>query len=188
VLYYFSVKGEFQKEVPVTLPPGDIRFPDIMGVEEGKWLISISHDGEPRLVQVTQDGTVDPAFGNGGFVANEIYARGLAFAGDKVVITGHASYAFAVARFSRAGIPDASFGQQGLVKEAIFPAGLEGSDIVAVEPDTGKILVAATTYRLGGNPKENQLNRRGTLVLLRLLPDGTLDLNFGLVSATKASR
>ena len=121
------------------------------------------------------DGTPNPNFGNGGIVTTPFsgmgaQAKAVAVQPDgKIVVAGSALAAnsidedFAVARYNADGSLDDNFGAHGIATIDLgtdndFATGL------AIESD-GKIV-------LGGNAGED-------VGLVRLLPNGTLDITFG---------
>jgi uncharacterized delta-60 repeat protein len=122
-----------------------------------------------EVVRVTAAGALDAAFGNNGIVdvgsgAASITALALQHDGNLVVAGAPAL----VVRMLPTGMPDASFGSGGAASlGATSMASIVG---VAIAPD-GRIVVA-------GN------SGTGETIVVRLLPDGTLDASFGTAGVT----
>jgi uncharacterized delta-60 repeat protein len=131
------------------------------------------------LIQLNSDGTPDPAFGTNGvvyqnFTPGECAAFGLALQSDnKILISGYKQNAgFSsvpyVARFSAAGVLDASFGTGGVAEVSVI-TGDNDFSAVCVQTD-GKIL-AAGHYNSGPS--------WFTLLLARFDQNGILDPTYG---------
>jgi uncharacterized delta-60 repeat protein len=137
-------------------------------------------DWVTALVRYRPDGALDAAFGRGGQVVaaigpagSEAYAAALQ-ADGRIVVAGRAflraapphNTVFAVARFNPDGSSDTTFGAGGAVTTAI------GTDAtaraVAVQVD-GRIVVAGVATLAGDDD----------FALVRYLPDGSLDPQFG---------
>lgn len=121
-------------------------------------------------------GAVDESFQQGRAIvpvgAGDDYANAMALAADgKILVAGRSaenSGDFALVRLTRDGDLDASFGDGGKVTTALG----SGSDVayaVAVQED-GKIVVAGSSTRDGTGVD---------FALVRYLPDGRLDEDFG---------
>ena len=139
-----------------------------------------SHNGSDNdfaLARYTATGQLDAAFGNGGKVTTPIGKsndHGYAVAvqpGGKIVVAGYShngsDYDFALARYTRAGSLDPSFGSPGKVTTD-FNKGHDYGKAVAVQPD-GKMVVAG--YAASGNDYYFEL--------ARYTADGVLDETFG---------
>jgi uncharacterized delta-60 repeat protein len=124
-------------------------------------------------------GALDPTFGNGGIVLGGGFnssASAVAIQSDgKVLVAGSSigidTSSLTIARYTKAGVLDTSFGTGGEVG-IIFGLGAEtfnSASALVVQPD-GKILVVGTASSLHG-PSE--------FALARLNADGTLDSSFG---------
>ncbi len=129
-------------------------------------------------------GDLDPAFGFGGVVTTNLgtspgptahdYGRGLVLEpGGSIVLAGTqetsaGTKAFAVARYTAAGVLDASFGSGGKAVTT-FPNAAATGVAAARQPD-GKIVVAGGVVPVAGN---------GAVAVARFLADGTLDASFG---------
>jgi uncharacterized delta-60 repeat protein len=132
------------------------------------------------VMRFNPDGSRDATFGGGdGIVTRDFgYAKGdtaysVAIQSDgKIVVTGIASQAtsnLGVCRFNPDGTLDAGFSGDG-VDAVDFFGGTDFASDVIVDPD-GKIVVAG-----GSIPTATGSRRR--FVLLRYLPNGTLDSTF----------
>ncbi len=129
------------------------------------------------LVRFMPNGRVDSSFGSNGSVITDIrrydYLNDMALqADDKIVVTGvtksddnDIETSFTV-RYLPDGSLDESFGDHGIVI-TVYPEPTE-INAIAVQPDD-KIVI-------GGN---NILSRLSKLLLVRYLPDGSLDRSFG---------
>ncbi len=141
--------------------------------------------GQFLLVRCNSNGDVDASFGTGGKTTllprqtfNTIYSLALQDDG-KILAAGLAKYfkeAFGVARFNSAGIPDSSFGTNGIVVHQ-FANTSEEARAVTLQRD-GKIVVA-------GN-----INDAGNLqvAMLRLKPDGAVDSTFEYDGEVRTNR
>lgn len=137
-------------------------------------LLAVGHaDGQDvAIVRYQADGSVDTSFGANGFVVRSggDFAIGgtsrlLALQPDgKILIAGSSSSpgAFAVLRYTANGLPDPTFGNDGL---AIVSAATAGHAFVVSVQSDGKILVGG---RFGPS-----------FAIARLLAGGAPDLGFG---------
>ena len=147
----------------------------------GSVVVAGSSFDEMMAAQYAPDGTLDPGFGTGGVVripTPSSVAADVALQPDgKVVLAGRAFGAvsktslfdIAVARLNPDGTPDASFGGG----DGVVHLDLQGqqNEATAVALDSaGRIVVAGRTWIVGGN---------SDAVVVRLLPDGSLDASFG---------
>jgi len=137
------------------------------------------------LVRCNTNGDVDATFGTGGkttLLPLPTYNLVNAFAlqpDGKIVAAGRAQYfksAFCVTRFSANGIPDSSFGINGIIVHQFANNG-EEARAVALQVD-GKI-VAAGNVNDGGNLQ---------LALLRLKTNGTVDSTFDYDGEVRTSQ
>ena len=121
-------------------------------------------------------GDLDASFGDDGLVLTDIggtaeSASSVALQSDgKIVIAGTASGRFSVARYSAFGVLDATFGAGGFVLTD-FGVGTESGAAVGIQSD-GKIVVVGSAKFSGGFCC--------SFALARYLPDGSLDLGFGV--------
>jgi uncharacterized delta-60 repeat protein len=143
---------------------------------DGKIVVSGYGEGngadEIFLTRYNPDGSVDKAFGWGGYItANHYYGTGVALAADgKIFAAGTVQswkheVGFAVLRYTTNGQPDPTFGTDGVAREPLLDIG--GS--FAVQPN-GRIIVA------GGRGTKKTGNQ---VRLIRLRADGSLDPTFG---------
>jgi uncharacterized delta-60 repeat protein len=138
------------------------------------------------LARMLPNGALDPAFGGGVVLADTKTsmfvgetAQAVAIqSDDKIVVTGDTGYTLgplaqasycATARFTRAGRFDRSFGEHGLVLTLVRGKERCGASSVLIAPD-GKIVVVGD-YGSEREPRH--------IAVLRYLPDGTLDRQFG---------
>ena len=128
---------------------------------------------DPLLARYRSNGSLDPTFGSGGIVStpiNEDCASIAALAlqpNGKIVAAGAIEEEYAIFRYLPDGTPDATFNGTGWVK-----AGGRGADAsanaMALQPD-GKIVIVGT-----GIFEDTTVSD-----LMRFLPNGTLDSDFG---------
>ncbi len=139
-------------------------------------LISVGDSTDTRgavLARYLADGTLDAAFGAGGFVdvGTDLYPSRVAVQLDgKIVVT--ARDPFVVARYLPSGQPDPEFGENGRVVTSLgsdndWPIGVD------VLPN-GKLLVIASMATL-----IDAFEGTFKLALVRYLQDGSLDSSFG---------
>jgi uncharacterized delta-60 repeat protein len=135
------------------------------------------------IAQYETNGSLDLSFGTNGITTTSIgagdsAAYGLALQTDgKIVVAGFAigtgsNYVFAVARYTVAGVPDASFDTDGVLTTNIGGVDDAASAIV-IQPD-GKILVAGQSLQVSDYD----------LALVRYNPDGSPDAGFGAAGIT----
>ena len=120
------------------------------------------------------DGSLDPAFGDGGAVTIDFnadpevteFAAGVAIDAEGRIVAGGSVNAtrFAVARFDSDGNPDGSFSGDGMVTTKIAPGREEASDL-AIQAD-GRIVVVGDV-------------RLQRFALVRYTDGGELDPSFG---------
>ena len=139
------------------------------------------------LVRYNPDGSLDTTFNDTGKVTTEIAlddeATALAVQADgKLVAAGYSSDGsqgrLALVRYQTDGSPDDGFGRNGIVTVAIGGTD-DWARALAIQPD-GKLVIAGNTTTF----------IQSTFALVRLNPDGTLDLSFnnaGVVMAQIAS-
>jgi uncharacterized delta-60 repeat protein len=125
------------------------------------------------------DGALDPGFGEGGWVDQDIGAfempRAVAIQADgKIVVAGASDCAlttcFTLARYLPGGSPDPGFGAGGIAQTA-FPQGAADAFDVAVAPG-GKLVAVGFAFK-GGDAQDSSL-----FAVARFLPDGRLDPSF----------
>ncbi|MBS1745505.1 MAG: T9SS type A sorting domain-containing protein [Bacteroidetes bacterium] len=137
------------------------------------------------LLLNAQPGTPDSSFGLNGIVTTklpnsylECYASSkqpdgkIILVGYGYVIKKDTSFGFLAMRYTKDGIIDSSFGNDGLTIVYVGPNYLtEQAEAVAVQPD-GKIIL--TGYAAENYPKSNY-----DIPIIRLNPDGKPDSSFG---------
>jgi uncharacterized delta-60 repeat protein len=151
---------------------------------DGKLLVagSVDETGKGKsvlLVRLNADGSIDSGFGQGGQVVSAIGGgSGEAFAiavqaDGKIVLGGHAARSattgldFALLRFNSNGTPDTSFGQGGVVVDAMR-AGTQRDSVyaLALQVVNGETMIVAA----GGE---------ADFVVQRYRADGSRDSTFG---------
>jgi uncharacterized delta-60 repeat protein len=196
-LLVLSLEGTSSALVPCGLDPafgtGGVLASDLGGEDlangvairpGGSVVVAGSSFDQMMAAQYAPDGTLDPSFGNGGVVrishdpTLSSAASDVALQPDsKVVLAGRESGAvsesslfdIAVARLNPDGTRDGSFGGG----DGVVHLDLQGqqNEATAVALDSaGRIVVAGRSWVVGGN---------SDAVVVRLLPDGSLDSSFG---------
>jgi uncharacterized delta-60 repeat protein len=140
------------------------------------------------------DGTLDPAFGAGGFAVKNVavgtsgeLARGVVVqASGKVVVSGTVEHVgaadardrdVALLRFDQHGVLDPSFGQNGVVLLDLSAGEAVGTGFVAdsiwglARSADDKLILSAAQKRAGGTDSD--------FAVVRLTADGALDPSFG---------
>ena len=119
--------------------------------------------------------TLDPSFGSAGIV--NVPLAGLVDAtlqADGKILVREVLNSTTLTRFNRDGSIDATFGSGGTIRPVLGTSTLTGGGNIALLPD-GRILLAGATYQPG------PAGPSGQAVLARFLPDGSLDMSFGVV-------
>ena len=137
------------------------------------------------VVRYESNGSLDPTFGTGGWVATDIGSStsdtcssvALQPEDGKIVVVGstyryydyypYQDSVIAVVRYNTDGSLDTSFDKDGKVTTGIRL--YSGASCVALQPEDGKIVVAGSTRREGGS---------GEFALVRCNSDGSLDTSF----------
>ena len=155
----FGVNGQVVVQVP-DVANGKLVATDVAVQADGKVVVLISRDtfvtpdAVPVLMRLTPAGTLDTAFGNGGFLSvTGIFASAMVVQpDDKIVLGGSAKLtpesteSFALARYDAAGNADAAFGTMGVA--IMNPAYGEGRvNAIAVAAD-GRLAVAGYLVNL----------------------------------------
>ena len=154
---------------------------EIEQLSDGGILIAGMANGNSAMLKLLENGSIDSTFGTNGRV---IYSFGPSVGSrirsleidqnDRIIAVGEAynydnlSFDLAAIRFNSNGSVDSSFGTSGNVKIDMQGRNDLGS-CSALLPD-GKIIIA-------GNAVNNEGN--SNFAMMRLTPDGTLDLSFG---------
>ncbi|HET9864135.1 MAG TPA: Calx-beta domain-containing protein [Steroidobacteraceae bacterium] len=145
----------------------------ICSVTNGKGTIDASDVTNVLVTCVTstEPGSLDPAFGNDGVASDEVLVRGvqeMALHADGRIVVAD-SYK-RVARYSRDGVLDTSFGTAGEAQVIFSGQDTDEVRALALQPD-GKIVVAGFS-RAGISDDDD-------FAVARLNADGTLDSTFG---------
>ena len=127
------------------------------------------------LARFLADGTLDPAFGNGGFTESWIpgdRASAVIETSDgALVVAGSTGADFALWRFDADGVADTHFGTGGLAWRDV---GGDDHVVSVVEQPDGGFVVAGTSWFETGHPDDD-----ADIVLARFTPDGLPDETFG---------
>ena len=129
------------------------------------------------LARYNPDGSLDSSFGDGGmlltyFAAGTALASSVAVQADgKIVAAGWAGdideLDFVLARYLPDGTLDTSFSGDGMVVTDFF-GGSDCGAAIAIDPDSGKIIVAGESYYYMSTD----------IAIARYNPDGSLDTTF----------
>jgi uncharacterized delta-60 repeat protein len=120
-------------------------------------------------------GLLDPTFGTAGITVTdtgpsvEAFTSVVAQANGTLLAAGYANGNFTLARYTAAGALDSSFGSGGVTTLDFAGYNADGAYAVALQPGTGKILVA------GRSSSRTGLD----FAVARFNADGTLDTTFG---------
>jgi uncharacterized delta-60 repeat protein len=131
------------------------------------------------LVRYDSDGSLDGTFGAGGTVTTDLggheYGNAVAIQPDgKIVLAGYTMRGqedegeIIVARYDVDGVPDPGFGANGVVTTRVGRRAQARA--LALQPD-GKLLVAGNARHAGSDDLQ--------VAIVRYLPDGSLDEDFG---------
>jgi uncharacterized delta-60 repeat protein len=171
-----SLDAGFGSSGTVTLDLGDWDFCHTVALQQDGKIVAAGRSRTGAnyaiaLVRFNSNGALDTTFGNAGTVITDVTdgfdaINALALQTDgRIVGAGLTSGgALTIVRYTATGSLDATFSGNGI---AVIPTGNEARDIV-IQPD-GKIVAVATQ----GDADHLDLS------LVRYLPDGSLDPNFG---------
>jgi uncharacterized delta-60 repeat protein len=175
----------------VTHSLGSAEYPSVAGIAvqpDGKIVVaagSVPGDHGLLLARYLPNGSLDPSFGDGGYVETHTgswaFANAVALQPDGKIVVAGVSYQggdevlseFTLARYNPNGSPDSSFGSGGMTNTPIPEPGVywqAGADALALLPG-GEILVA------GGASWDE--DTEADSVLARYTSDGSLDPGFG---------
>lgn len=148
----------------------DSTIPVALMKADGGSVVLSTNEG---LAKLRRDGSLDPAFGDAGqvSVAPELIGKPISAAAvqsdGKVVVVGGQKYGGVfLARFNVDGSLDERFGGDGTVSPSVPEAMNSFSDLSSLDFDPGgRIIVGGYGYQVAE--------------VMRLLPDGSLDANFG---------
>jgi uncharacterized delta-60 repeat protein len=124
------------------------------------------------------DGSLDPSFGEGGWVDTDIggfdFPHAVALQGNKIIVAGETdcqfAECFALVRYHSDGTLDTTFGNEGVVKTTFAQCGCAAYDVAVSE--RGKIVAAGYRFKYGDHMDD------GLFAAARYLPDGDLDEGF----------
>jgi uncharacterized delta-60 repeat protein len=167
--------GAFNVTAMALQPDGRILVTGFFGPLADAALATVA---EMFVVRYLPSGARDPGFGTGGLVripfSTAAEARAVAVQADgRIVLAGAVAgpgNSFAVVRLTTTGVPDATFGTNGIALTPI-PGASGGAQAVAVQPD-GAILAA-------GPVVPTLLADAAQVGVVRYLPTGTPDPGFG---------
>ena len=172
----FGKAGEVQTHLE---PQSTLNISSLALQRDGKILAGGGTSGDSALVRYTANGCLDPSFGRGGTILTHAYTlHQIALRDDGKIVVAYTGpndkpEGFILARYTRHGKLDPSFGSGGLARTGRFrrPPGEPSylpedasPEAVAIRPD-GKIVVAG-------------LSSSG-IALARFTSDGHLDPSFG---------
>ena len=184
-----SFDGDGIVNNPFDDAPGTaINFNTIIEQLDGKFLVTTdtgSVNLEFELRRYNASGSDDTSFGNNGkstlFIQDVNRALGIALQQDqKIVVAGYSrsytsivdGYDFNVVRYSTNGVPDVSFGNNGIIA-AKFDSSNDICSKVLIQPDDKIITIGVKkTYQFGTAGKE-------LIAISRTNTDGNLDTTFG---------
>ena len=184
-----SFDGDGIVNNPFDDAPGTaINFNTIIEQLDGKFLVTTdtgSVNLEFELRRYNASGSDDTSFGNNGkstlFIQDVNRALGIALQQDqKIVVAGYSrsytsivdGYDFNVVRYSTNGVPDVSFGNNGIIA-AKFDSSNDICSKVLIQPDDKIITIGVKkTYPFGTAGKE-------LIAISRTNTDGSLDTTFG---------
>ena len=160
------------------------RHGDLVLLPDGRSLVGGAFLGDLALTRLETDGSIDLTFGGNGSVVTDVGATAtlaaLAVRPDgSIVSVGSADGEIVITQHFGTGVPDPSWGVNGLV---VTSAGTSADDIardVLVEPD-GKVAV------LGQDGDTGSLDETFWIVA-RYETDGTLDATWGTGGVTTTS-
>lgn len=149
---------------------------DVFVQHNGKYIVVMEVNEYTVLARYHPNGALDKSFGKAGYsdAVNVLGVHAVQQPDGKVIVAGQAlnivnqRYAFGIARFTREGKLDPSFGTRGMV---ITNFGLYGKAFALALQNDGKIVAAGFEDPDGSN--EN-------FALIRYNRNGSLDLSFGI--------
>ncbi len=157
-------------------------------------IVALAGDGFlPALVRFTSDGEVDEAFGGGVVVLDTFgprYGRDLVIDDEgRVLVLGMVNSAIQVGRVLSDGALDPTFGEGGMAEVSVtMPLSPDYDEHVearamALQPDGAIVIAASYEYDLG----EDDVLEEQSVLIVRLLPDGSLDSSFGAAGTARVS-
>ena len=148
---------------------------------DGKIVVAGTSARDFDVARYTSNGTPDTSFGTDGTVRTDIgsgsngEANAVVIQPDgKIVVAGSSDGEFAIARYTRGGELDPSFGTDGKVLTHFQPSSHDAASAVVLEPD-GKIVVAGAS----ATRKPHWYGLHSIFALARYTRSGALDTSFG---------
>lgn len=142
---------------------------DVAMQPDGKFVAAGAAGVNVGLARYNPNGTLDTTFGNNGTVVSDFApatsdrANAVAIQADgKIVIAGHDTMDFLVARYNANGTLDASFGTGGVVKTDFYGWRDFGQDLV-IQPDGKIVVVGGSVYTTISHLSLARYNANGSL-------------------------
>jgi len=139
---------------------------DSVVLSDGSMLLTpLDNNGDPILVKLNDDGSIDTSFGSDGYADNSSigFIEAIAEQSDgKIIVSGIDGGDIFVARYNADGTLDSGFGTSGVTTLATAPT--DTAYDIAVQSDGSIVLIG---------------NRNGDTVLTRVTSTGLLDTGFG---------
>jgi uncharacterized delta-60 repeat protein len=138
---------------------------------------SAARGGDLAVARLSERGVLEPAFGVGGVGAADLpggpdgAAAVIQQSNGMFLVSGSASGAFALARYTPNGTLDPTFGQGGRVNTPQLGGAIGEASALTIDPEGRLVLAGGTNFF--GVPQQ----QRGFQVA-RYLPDGTIDTSF----------
>jgi uncharacterized delta-60 repeat protein len=194
VVFRYSASGELDStfgtegETEITLPDPHSSANGIVIQSDRKLVIAtagalVTSDGAAfTVIRLNTDGSLDTTFGENGMAEDDLslttfgVPTGIALLADEIVVAGevtgsNSSQEAVVLRLLPDGSLDDTFGQSGVVVASF------GANTASV---TSPVIQANGQIVLGGTISGNTTTVAGSLALLRLNADGSLDTSFGV--------
>jgi uncharacterized delta-60 repeat protein len=159
----------------------------IAGIGRGDGTATAQGIYDLALQRLNSDGSIDMTFGGDGMVTTDVAGREdiaaevLQQPDGRLVVVGYEQRAFmsrvmqrphvVLARYEMDGLPDVTFGQNGIVLTDLPTYGVERASGAALQPDGG-IVVAGTVEQEEGHGASS-------LMAMRYTSDGSPDASFG---------
>jgi uncharacterized delta-60 repeat protein len=142
---------------------------------------------DAKVTRLRANGTVDSGFGTAGSADLGLYIGTAALSTDDGIVVAAAQNGAAldIARFDRDGVPDASFGNAGQVHALVARCAVQVFSRIYPCPSGSTGLVVQRDGRIvqiGGTYEDQTL----VTLLVRYLPDGSLDPSFGTAGVAPA--
>jgi uncharacterized delta-60 repeat protein len=156
--------------------PVNLTYFTSMVLQGEKIVVAGASNTDFTLARYQSDGMLDSSFGINGKVITDFnggndQAKSMVLQGDKIVVAGNSPFGFGLARYTKDGLLDSSFGQNG--KASMYIGTTNGPNSMVLQGD--KIVVAGTAVEYDGYG--NEFFR--TIVIARFTGNGALDSSFG---------